>query len=123
MRAFVPEIIEHLAPECGGDPIHFVGLGMFDFQISFNNVRLQSTEKMRFQIERAGYEWAEGPSDAPVWRLIGQVAKAFELRDRMTLRLNLQSGDFIEFVVSESPFESFLADFGMHNGKRVLEIY
>jgi len=123
MRAFDPIILEYLKPECGRDPIHFIGLGFFDFQIAVNNVRLQSTEKMKFQIDQFEYVWVEGPSETPVWRLVGQTAKSFELRDNFTLRMSLESGDFLEFVVSEEPYESLIIDFGTQDGKRVVEVY
>lgn len=124
MRLFNKEIVERLNQECNGDPIHFVGLGAWDFQISFANAeRISNTESVRFHLSGAKYIWEKGPSRAPVWLLINQVPTSFELASKSVLRMNLDSGDHVDFNTAEHAYESMVIDFGKRDGAIVTEVF
>ena len=107
MRQFDSQIVQYLNGKLDGEPIHYIGLGLFDFQVSFGSIRsIQGEEEVRFFINNTQYTWKEGPCDIPVWLLAGQIPVKFELQSPLVLRINLASGDYIDFVTSESPYES-----------------
>lgn len=61
MRCFDPQILIHLTAECNGGPIHHIGLGDHDFQLSFAGVeRIQTMEKAVFSIRGKVYSGREG---------------------------------------------------------------
>jgi hypothetical protein len=124
MRCFDPQILIHLNAECSGDPIHHIGLGDYSFQLAFAGVeRIQAMEKAVFSIHGKIYTWEDGPSDIPVWVLVGQIPTGFALASSHALRMNLASGDYVEFYTDESPYEVVMIDFGIRGDARVMEIY
>ena len=124
MRKFDPEILKYLNKECNGEPVHFVGLGIYDFQISFGYVnRLQTMEKAIFSINGEHYIWEEGPCDIPVWRLVGQVPSHFELPTLLALRLCFISNDFVEFHTAEHQWESTIIDLGFRDDIQQLDVF
>ena len=124
MRAFDSNVVDLLNDECKLDEVHFIGLGLHDFQLSFGQIRrLQSTHKAGFRIGGEFETWEGGPSEAPVWKLAGQQPSHFELVDPLILRLNFASGDYIEFHSEEGPYESVLIEFSPQGEATVLEIY
>jgi hypothetical protein len=78
MRKYDKEIVAKLNEECCGKPIQFVGVGAHDFQLSFGG-HIQNTRKVVFSLHGDIRTWEEGPTDIPVWLLIGQVPTRFEL--------------------------------------------
>ena len=124
MRTFDDTILVPLNAICRKDPIHFVGLGAYDFQLSFGDInRIMTKEKAVFSLRGTVYSWEEGPADIPVWLLIGQTPERFELGSPLALRLCLDSGDYVEFHTTEEPFEAVIIDFGGQDGALVMEIY
>ncbi len=124
MRAFDSNIVGLLNDGCKSDEVHFIGLGLHDFQLSFGRIqRLQSTHRAAFCIAGELETWEGGPSEAPVWKLAGQRPSHFELVDPLILRLNFASGDYIEFHSEEGPYESVLIEFSSQGEAIVLEIY
>lgn len=113
MIPFDPEILVRLNKECNVEPIYYVGLGRWDFQLAFAGVsRIRNTERVNFYIKEKLQTWKEGPSNIPVWLLIGQTPTIFELINLFVLRMNLASGDYVEFHTDESPYEAMLIEFG-----------
>lgn len=124
MRPLEPEILEHLRPTCRGDPIHFIGLGAYDFQVAYSTVRrIQAMEKAVFSLRGVKYVWEEGPSEIPVWLLIGQTPSDFEIVSPFALRMHLMSGDWIEFYCNDSPYEALIIDFGPRGDAIFMKIY
>jgi len=124
MRIFDPEIVSYLNKECNGEPVHFVGLGAHDFQLSFGDVeRILTTEKAVFSLNGKEYSWIECPTDLPVWLVIGQEPLHFELSTPYALRMCMKSGDFVEFHTAEHQYESTTIDFGIRDGKRLFEVF
>jgi hypothetical protein len=124
MRKFDNDILPHLNQECKGEAIHFVGLGAYDFQLSFGGlVRIQTMEKAAFSLNNRQFTWEEGPNEIPVWLLIGQTPESFELPTLLTLRMNLRSGDYVDFFTDESPYEAVIIEFTPQGDSRVMEIY
>lgn len=124
MRPLEPDILEHLKPTCDGEPIHFVGLGIYDFQVGYSSVRrIQTTAKVVCSLQGQTFAWEEGPSNMPVWLLVGQTPSSFELTSPYALRMNLASGDWVEFYCDDSPYEALIIDFGIKDGAIVMEIY
>lgn len=113
MRAFDNNILEHLNGSCQGEAISFVGLGAYDFQLTYPSIsRLQATFKVVFSLQGKTYTWQEGASAAPVWLLIGQIPTQFTIPSPYILRMNLQSGDWVEFHSEESPYECMAVEIG-----------
>mgnify|MGYP006908244506 CR=1 FL=1 len=51
MRLFDQKIVDLLREEVGTEPIFFVGLGAFDFQLAFGNLkRVQNMQRIEFRI-------------------------------------------------------------------------
>lgn len=124
MRRFEPDILVHLNKECNRDPIHFVGLGAYDFQLAFAGIEsVKTREKAVFSISGKTYSWEEGPADVPVWLLIGQTPLSFELGTPFALRMNLDSGDYVEFHTEESQCESTIIYFGKSGDAEVMEVF
>lgn len=124
MRAFNEEIVRLLDGQCNGEPIHFVGLGSFDFQVAFSGVRrIQTTTKAGFFLQGKSYEWDNGPTDLPVWLIIGQVPQRFELPTTLTLRMCLASGDYVDFFTDESRYEAAVVEFGARDDGVVMEVF
>lgn len=123
MRPLNPEIIGHLNPTCDGEPIHHIGLGAFDFQLSYSKFRIQTMERAVFSIDGRTYDWQDGPSSIPVWLLINQTPESFELATQFALRMKLKSDDWVEFYCDHSPYETLIIDFGMRDRAQVLEIF
>lgn len=124
MRPLEREILEYLQPTCGGDPIQFVGLGIYDFQLAYCPIRsIKTMEKAVFSLRNIRYVWEEGPSEIPVWLLIGQTPSAFEIASPFALRMNLVSGDWVEFYCDDSPYEKLIIDFGPKDDVIVMEVY
>lgn len=125
MRSLESKIVEYLSPTCDGEPIHAILLGMFDFQISYSIIeRIQAMNKVAFSLREKNYVWNGGLCEAPVWLLVGQVPKSFEIITKFTLRMNLASGDYVDFFCDDSPFEDLIIDFGINeDGARVMEIF
>ena len=122
MRKYDREIVDELNKECRGRTIHFVGLGAHDFQLSFG-VKIQNTRKVVFSLRGNKHSWEEGPTDIPVWLLIGQVPERFELPTAFALRVCLESGDYVEFCTDQGNYESTTIDFGTRDGAQAMEIY
>ncbi len=123
MRPLEPEILEHLMPTCGGDTIHFIGLGIYDFQLAYSTISVQTMERAVFSLRNVKYVWEEGPSEIPVWLLIGQTPSGFEITSPFALRMNLVSGDWVEFYCDARPYEALRIHFGPKDGAIVMEIY
>jgi hypothetical protein len=124
MRCFDPQILPHLNAECNGDPIYHIGLGDYNFQLSFAGVeRIQTNEKAVFSIRGKLYSWEDGPTDIPVWMLVGQMPTGFALESPYALRMNLASGDYVEFYTDDCPYEVVVIDFGIRDNARVMEVY
>lgn len=106
MRAFDQRILDLLRSEVGTEPIFFVGLGAFDFQIAFGNLkRVQNMQKVDFNLAGESYTWEEGASATPAWLLINQIPVRVELDSPSSLRMSFASGDWIRFHTEESPYE------------------
>lgn len=124
MRLFDQDFVDLLNTKCTGEEIHFIGLGQFDFQLSFGPLRgMRNTLKIEFSIEKQIYIWKEGPCDIPVWRLIGQVPTAFSLITPDQLRMNLQDGNYVTFFTNEDPYENHIAEFTPVDGAIPMEIF
>lgn len=124
MKRFDPERLNHLNRECNGEPVYFVGMGAYDFQLSFANIdRIQTKVKAVFSIRGNQYFWAEGPADTPIGLLVNQIPVKFELPTPFALRMNFASGDFVEFYTDEDPYEAVIIDFGTREDARMMEIY
>lgn len=123
MHLFDQSIADRLNHECAGEAIHFIGLGQWDFQLACGNIRMQNHEKVGFQLSKHSYVWAHGPSDAPVWLLLGQTSKLFILTGPHVLRMELASGDIIDFHTSERPSESHTVNFPHCGDDELIAIY
>lgn len=124
MRLFNQNIAALINPHCKGEEIHYVGLGRWDFQLSFGWIRIQSEEKVRFFLENKEYMWEEGPNDIPVWTLIGQIPKIFTLDSPEVLTMHLENGNSVSFYTEESPYESCIVEFlQKDNDNRVMEVF
>ncbi|MEO1019657.1 MAG: hypothetical protein AAFY56_18490 [Pseudomonadota bacterium] len=121
---FDDDILDRLNKVCKNEPIHFIGLGAYDFQLSFEGIdRIQTMEKAVFSFGGDHYTWEEGPANIPVWLLIGQIPTKFELPTPLVLRMNLVSGDYVEFYTAEHKYEATVIDFGLQDDMRIIEIY
>lgn len=124
MRPLEPGVLDHLMPTCGGDPIHFVGLGIYDFQVAYSTVRrLQTMTKAVFSLRGTTYVWEEGPSEIPVWLLVGQTPSGFELASAFSLRMSLASGDWVEFHCDDGPNEALIIEFASEDNAIVMAVY
>lgn len=124
MKLFTDDIVQSLNSVCDGTPIYFVGLGAFDFQFAFAKLsRFQAQERVSFHINKKTYDWTEGPSDVPVWKLVNQIPMEFLLVSSETLRMKLSSGDYVDFFTTQSQFECVIINFGEKNDKFELEIF
>ncbi|MDM7983149.1 MAG: hypothetical protein QUV02_01770 [Maricaulis sp.] len=124
MRPFEERILADLTRAFASEPIHFVGLGAFDFQLSCGGVkRLHAMNSVQFRLADQVYNWSDGPCDIPVWRLINQTVECVELPSPHKLRLGLKSGDYVEVTSTLDPYEDVLIDFGTHDGAQILDIY
>lgn len=124
MRSLNPELLEFLTPTCDGGPIHFIGLGDYDFHIAYSTVRrIQTMVKAKFLLQGVKYVWEGGPTEIPVWLLIGQTPSNFEISSPFALRMNLTSGDWIEFYCDESSYEALIIDLGLKDGVIAMEVY
>ena len=124
MRAFDASIAELLNGECNSEAIHFVGLGLHDFQMSFGKVRrIQSEYKVAFCIRGKTAIWHEAPLAIPVWTLLGQTPLSFVVSDSLILRMNLDSGDHVEFHPDEGPYESLIVELSGKDEAIVMEVY
>ncbi|MCC7391600.1 hypothetical protein IT571_04495 [Candidatus Sumerlaeota bacterium] len=125
MRAFDQKIVDLLRGEIGTEPIFFVGLGAFDFQIAFGDLkRVQNMQKVEFNIAGENYNWEEGASPAPVWLLINQIPVAVELESSSVLRMSFASGDWVRFHTEEGAHESQIFEWTKLNRDGIgLEIY
>jgi len=124
VRAFNEQIVKLLNDECNGEPIHFVGLGGFDFQVAFGAVRrIQTETRAEFFLRGRAYEWNEGPTELPVWLVIGQVPQRFELPTSLILRMCLASGDFVDFFTDEEPYEAAIVEFEPRGDGIVMEVF
>lgn len=80
-------------------------------------------EKAVFSLRGNTYTWEEGPTDIPVWLLVGQIPTSFEITSPFALRMNLASEDWVEFYCDDSPYEALIIDLGAEDGSIVLEIF
>ena len=124
MKKFDTGILDALNKECRGEPINFVGLGAHNFQLSFGGLQqIQTEEKAAFLLNEKSYTWSEGPTEVPVWLLVGQTPISFRLPDPFTLRMCLKSGDFVEFYTAQHEYESTVINFGEKEGMRVVKVF
>ncbi|MFO1017572.1 MAG: hypothetical protein U1E03_08250 [Hyphomonadaceae bacterium] len=125
MRLFDQKIVDLLREEIGAEPIFFVGLGAFDFQIAFGNLkRVQNMQKVEFSIAGDNYTWEEGASATPVWLLINQIPVAVDLESSEVLRMSFASGDQVRFHTEDGPYESQIFEWTKLNRNGIgLEIY
>ena len=63
MRSFNDSIIATLNDECCSEDIHYVGLGKYDFQLSFGYLRLQAFKRAGFCLNGQYGFWENGPSE------------------------------------------------------------
>lgn len=125
MRLFEQKFVDLLNSHCGSDEgIYYVGLGKFDFQFTFGNLRnLKSEYKVEFLLNGKEYLWEEGPNDAPVWRLIDQIPERFSLVSSDCIKMHLKSGDSVSFYTSEEPYENFIVEFSRDEKSIVMEVF
>jgi len=124
MKKFDAEIVEVLNKECDGDHVHSVGMGVYDFQLSFGIIQcIQTKLKAVFYINHREYTWIGGPSNIPCGLLIGQIPSHFELPDLLVLRMCFRSGDFVEFYTEECDHETVIIDFGIRDGNITMDIF
>lgn len=124
MHPIDPKIIERLNLTCGDEPIRFIGLGAHDFQIGYASVRrLQSLFRIAFFIKGINYTWNDSPLDLPIWLLIGQVPSSFELTSSHSIKMKLESGDWLEFFTEDSAYEDLIIEFCTENNKLELSVF
>jgi len=125
MRAFDQKILDLLRNEVGAEPIFFVGLGAFDFQIAFGNLkRVQNLQKVDFSLAGQDYTWEEGASATPAWLLINQTPITVELESSLSIRMSFASGDWVRFHTEESPYECQIFEWTTLNRDGIgIEIY
>jgi len=119
MHLFKQEITALINPYCKGEEIHYVGLGRWDFQLSFDSLRIQNQRKVRFILKDKKYVWEEGPNEIPVWMLVGQIPENFILDSSDVLTMHLRGGDTVSFYTEESPYECCIVEFS----NNVLEVF
>ncbi len=126
MRLFDQDFCDLLNKELCGDEIYSVYLGRYFFRVEFfEDINIRNMEKVVFRIDRRNFEGTgdKDPVDAPVWRLIGQQAKRFLLVSETILRMELESGDFIDFYTAQSQHESHIVEFPDQGEAFVMEIF
>jgi hypothetical protein len=125
MRAFDDRIIDLLRPELGVEPIHYVGLGSFDFQFAFGKLlRVQNMQRVDFRLQDVEYTWEEGPCAIPAWLLVGQIPNDVTLESSTTLRMTFSSGDWVRLHTEDGPYESQIFEWTAPNQDAIVaEIY
>lgn len=124
MKTFDANILETLNKECNGVGVHYIGLGTYDFQISFGNLdRIRTMEKAVFSIRGRHYSWTKSPSKIPFGLLLEQVPTHFELSNLQVIRMCFKSGDFVESHTAESAHESVVIDLGVRGDIHVIEVF
>lgn len=123
LRKFDSSVPKYLDKLCNGDPIESIGLGIYNFSISFGRIRsINAMLKVAFFLEGRTYEWEEGPTAIPVWMIIGQVPERFELPTPFVLRMWLASGDYVDFYTDENPYEATTIEI-MGDGVTMLDVF
>ncbi len=123
MHLFNQHIAALINPYCKGEEIHYVGLGRWDFQFSFGDIRIQNEHKVQFFVENKEYVWEEGPNNIPVWALIGQIPERFTLDSSEILTMHLKGGNRVSFYTEESPYECCIIEFPRKDNNLVLEVF
>lgn len=125
MRAFDSTIVDLLRLELGGEPIHAVGLGAFDFQFAFGKLRrVQNMQRVDFCLQGVEYTWEEGPCAIPAWLLVGQIPSEVILEAPTALRITFSSGDWVRLHTEVGLYESQIFEWTAPNKDAiVLEIY
>lgn len=125
MRFFDDNIVQLLRPELGGEAVHFVGLGAFDFQFAFGSLlRVQNMQRVDFHLHGAEYTWEQGPCAIPAWLLIHQIPTDVVLESPTALRMNFRSGDWIRLHTEDGQYESQIFEWTAPNKDAiVVEIY
>lgn len=125
MQLFDEQTQSRLQAAIGKEPIHYIGLGMHDFQFSSGNlVRAINRLRVDFCLQGREYTWESGPCAVPVWLLISQIPTGVLLESRTMLRINFQSGDWLRLHTEESPYENQIFEWsGIQPGAHSLDIY
>jgi hypothetical protein len=125
VRTFDDTIVDLLRPELGGEPIHAVVLGAFDFQFAFGKLRrVQNMQRVDFCLRGVDYTWEEGPCAIPAWLLVGQIPSEVILESPTVLRIRFSSGDWVRLHTEDGLYESQIFEWTAPNRDAiVLEIY
>jgi hypothetical protein len=125
MQLFDAKILDLLRPELGSEPIYYIGLGAFDFQLAFGNLRrVQNMLKVDFRLQGVEYNWEHGPCAVPAWLLIDQIPTAVSLDEGAILRISLQSGDWVRLHTEERPYECQIFEWVGSKGEAItFEVY
>lgn len=110
-------------PYCKGEEIHYVGLGRWDFQLAFGDLRIRNEHKVSFVLDGSNYTWEEGPNSIPVWTLIGCIPESFSLDSPEVLTMHLRGGNSVFFYTEESPYECCIVEFPRKNNCDVMEVF
>ncbi|WP_346898437.1 hypothetical protein [uncultured Roseibium sp.] len=125
MKAFDNEIAGTLTNLGAGDIVETMQIGLWDLQVAVPMIGSISTAvKSTISISGKKYEWSDDtPNSAPYGLLVGQEIASFELTDPYVLRMNLKSGDYVEFYSDESQYEAVVIHMGMKDGCHLMEIF
>lgn len=125
MKAFDNEIAGTLTNLGAGDIVETIMINLWNLQVVVPAIgTISATVKSTISIAGKKYEWSDdAPNSAPYGMLVGQEIASFELTDPYVLRMNLKSGDYVEFYSDESQYETVVIHMGMKDGCIVMEIF
>jgi hypothetical protein len=123
MRLYNEAFLSELGPALGGDPISFIGLGAYDFQLASGKLHIQNMLRVDFCLQGVEYTWESGPCACPAWLLIGQTLADAVLESPTALRLILASGDWVRLHTDDSAYESQTFRWSSAAGEPYLEIF
>jgi len=91
--------------------------------LQFVSLSIDCQERVFANILGERYEWNDAPNSGPWGSLARQMAKRASLKSPDLLRIDFDSGDYVEIETVESEYESVIFEFLPKNDALVMQIY
>ena len=123
MKLFDHAIVELLSRHIIGRHVDSLVLATYGIVVNVGQLSISCYEHVRIKIEGNLYSCEDFPCAGPWGLLIRQTIKNVSLASPQSIRLDMQSGDFIEIETTESRYESLVIRLPSESEALVMEIY
>jgi hypothetical protein len=123
LKLFDSTIVEVLESHVVGAHVESVLLADYSFVLAIGDTSIACYERVNARIQGHDLSCLNAPYAGSWGLLVRQVVRRVALQSPQVIRLEMASGDFIDFETAESLYESVVVTLPPKNETLVMEIY